>query len=366
MENQFRNLFHKVILNLKNRGIKKTLKKIRNRLNQKIHPLKYPMLTLDEELVEISNFHKKNAKKFSSTSVEFVCPFWRGDVLLALQVACTAALYGKKIRLHVSKDIFPWIQDFPYNEYIEIESLDIKIPDIRDKTKNLNKAIQLVVAKTDFSGLLVCPLPIRSLTDMKIDLVQFMLLSVGLPIETQLLNIKPLEKYNIDYTEYFGAVSPENVVLLHPNGGWKTKSMTYNLVKQISDIVHSKNLRIFQIGGSNDKKFEFLDGFIMRNLSLKIWKKLFTETKAIIGVDSWSAHFASIVNANQAVVMGCTSSKYVSSKRHYKKQQGNFIVFESDCENEACFSTNCKYSGENCSGMKIDSKKLSSWLSDIR
>ena len=353
------------LLTLRIFGVKKTLMRILQHLQRLRHPLLYPMITANGELTEISDFYKTNADKLSTDYIEFVCPFWRGDVLIALQVAFTAAAHGRKIRIHVSKGIFPWVQDFPYADYIKAEPVEIGVPYITEKTAGLYEAIKKVSSREDFSGLLVCPLPMKSLPDMEIDLVQFMLMTLGLPADTPLVAIRPYELDDTDLTEYLGQFPAHDVVLLHPYGGWETKSMTEEVVRTIYDVAHSKDLKIVQIGGSADKRFEFFDGYLMKNLSLKNWHGIFKKSKALIGVDSWTAHFASIAGLNHAVVYGCTESKYIESSRHYKNQNGSFIAFEPNCNNYPCFSTICKYNKNNCAKMSIDTNVLSVWLDSL-
>ena len=298
--------------------------------------------------------------------LEFVCPFHRGDVLLGLQVACTAATMGKKIRMHVSKDIYGWLESFPYKRYIQIEPIDIEIPKAETTGDFLQQALRKVALREDSSGLIACSHPKINLKDMGIDLVENMLRNIGLPITTKLINVVP----EINGSDVSSLI-PESIelgkcVLLHPNGGWELKSMSPKIIEQIANVVHRKDYKLIQIGGKTDKKTEFADAYILENISLSEWTILFKTAKAIISVDSWTSHFGSIVNANQVIVYGPTKSRDVESKRHFKNQEGAYLKFDSLCTNSPCDAFYCPKNGtRECNKMIIDEIKLVDFLSHV-
>lgn len=299
--------------------------------------------------------------------IELVCPFWRGDVLIIFEIAMTAAIkYNKKIRLHVSKDICEWLSDFPYKETIEILPIDIRIPNILERSIYLKLAIEKVASREDSSGLIICPHPTRSVRKMGMDLAEAMLFKLGLPIYTTIINVKPTLKNDLhSFVSLQEHILLEKSILLHPNGGWKTKSMNQKLIRKISEIAHKKGFFLLQIGGANDFKSDFVDGYAMGDFPLSIWHALFVSTKALIGVDSWTSHFAPIVNANQVVVFGSTTDEDVASKRHYENQDGQYLAFDSNCSDRACFKNVCEQGRLGCPKMTVDENAISSFLDEL-
>lgn len=328
-----------------------------------------PNLSLSNENIDLSDMSRIG--KPWRDWIEFVCPFHRGDVLVGIQIAYTAVLMGKKIRMHVSKDIYEWIQSFPYKQYFDVCPVDVPIPNAIEAESVLEKAIALVANREDSSGRVVSVRPKRDLDKMGLDLVEFILEELELPIDTKLENLKPISCGNdtdMILNDFFNNL--DSVVLLHPYGGWSLKSMPESIIKKIADTVHESGYKLIQIGGSNDKKAAYVDGYLLENISLSSWQKVFLGAKAIIGVDSWSSHFGAIINANQVVVYGSTSSRDVESKRHFVDQGGRYLKFETECADVPCHKMECKYAKVNrnkkyCNGMSVDKKKLMSFLQDV-
>ena len=140
--------------------------------------------------------------------------------------------------------------------------------------------------------------------------------------------------------------------------------MTDGIIKQISELVHKQELLLVQIGGA-DKKSPYVDGYILENLSASLWTGLFKGAKAVIGVDSWTAHFASIVGANQAILYGSTRAKEVESKRHFKDSSGAFLRLDSSCPAAPCNSLVCKFGSPHCRGMRANKKRLEAFLQRV-
>lgn len=326
-------------------------------------PFYNPVLSLSNEDVNLADFQRQG--KPWRDWMEFVCPFHRGDVLVGLQVACTAAAQGKKIRMHVSKDIYSWLEPFPYKQYIRLEPIDIGIPKAEETSVFMQQALHKVALREDSSCHIVCSHPKRALCSMGVDLVENMLENFGLPITTELLNVMP-DATGVDIAPILPkGVSVDNYILLHPNGGWQLKSLSPEIVKQISNVVHKKGCRLVQIGGDADRKMEFVDGYILKNLNMREWTALFTNAKAVIGVDSWTAHFGSIVNANQVIIYGSTASRDVESKRHFKNHKAAYLKFESLCDSVPCNAYECREGGTLCKKMFMDVERLSEFLGTI-
>lgn len=326
-------------------------------------PFYSPHLSLDNEDVTIADYSRVG--KPWRDWIEFVCPFHRGDVLIGLQVACTAAVHGKRIRMHVSKDVYEWLKAFPYERYIEIEPIDVPIPKAADTEYYNQQAKEKVALREDSSGYIVSAHPKRDLDKMGIDNVEFMLEQLGLPIDTKLINLLPVDIDEVDRAQYL-TIELDKTVLIHPYGGWSLKSMSDSIVKEVAGIVHASGYRLIQIGGASDEKITCADGYLLENMSLSEWKYVFQNAKAVIGVDSWTSHFGAIVNANQVIIFGSTSSRDVESKRHFEEQGGQYIKFESDCDETPCHSLQCKFGDSHCIGMGIDKKRLLDYLNELQ
>lgn len=299
--------------------------------------------------------------------IEFVCPFHRGDTLIGLQVAYTAAKHGIKIRMHVSALLIKWLKDFDYGDSIVLEAIDIGIPMAEETAIFLREAMDKVALREDSSGNIVCSHPIRHLEDMGIDLTENMLRQFGLPIDTKLVNVSVKNccaQRKKELEEMLG-YPPKKTILLHPYGGWTLKSMSPEIIKKIVRICHKVDCRVVQIGGEKDPEANEVDGKLLKNLPLREWAFLFKSVCAVIGVDSWTAHFASIVNANQAIVYGSTDHQDVGSKSHFANSAGECMVFSSQCDCVPCNSLLCQFGNEFCIGMDVD-ERLEAFLQNIK
>ena len=99
---------------------------------------------------------------------------------------------GKRIRMHVAQELFDWLKDFPYKDFLAIEPIDIGIPAANDTEPFLEAAEKKVRARPDFSGVLARSHPRDALSYIGIDLTEHMLLQLGLSRRTKLPNLRPL------------------------------------------------------------------------------------------------------------------------------------------------------------------------------
>ena len=283
---------------------------------------------------------------------------------MGLQVACTAAQKGIPVRMHVSKDLIHWLDDFAYGDDITLETIDIGIPKAEVTESYFAEAVRKVASREDFSGYLACSHPSKSLDELGIDLTENMLAQFGLPPDTQLRTVI-VKDISEDRKNEIAAKLPApmtQTVLLHPNGGWSLKSMSPETIKKTVGIVHALGFHVLQIGGPSDAPVEDADGYLLENLSLKDWAYLFRNSCALIGVDSWTAHFASIVHANQCIVYGSTAHKDVGSKPHFVDQTGKCLIMPSACEYVPCNSVSCRHGCRYCKGMTICADVIGSLL----
>lgn len=319
-------------------------------------PYYSPVLSLTNEEGNLAD--RPRVGKPWRDQIEFVCPFHRGDVLVGLQVACTAAKHGLKVRMHVSRELVSWLNDFEYGDSVTIEPIDIDIPTAEQTDQFLREATDKVALREDSSCRILCSHPVRNLEDMGIDLAENMLRQFGLPIDTKLINVgvkRCAAEREAQLREM--VVHPlEKTVLLHPYGGWQLKSMSPEIVKKTVKICHDAGYKVVQIGGAADAKTDGADGALLMDLPLSAWAFLFRSARAVIGVDSWTAHFASILDVDQAIVYGPTDHRDVGSKRHFLNSSGRCVVIPSHCELVPCNSLVCRRGSAFCVGMDIDDK----------
>ena len=319
-------------------------------------PFYSPILSLTNEDGDLSDCPRVG--KPWRDWIEFVCPFHRGDVLLGLQVACTAAKYGIRVRMHVSKELINWLESFDYGDGIILEPIDIGIPTAEQTSAFWREAMDKVALREDSSCRIVCSYPVRDLSEMGIDLTENMLRQFGLPIDTKLVNVS-VKHCSAEREKALGKMlgyPSQKTVLLHPYGGWSLKSMSPEIVGKVVQMCHKAGYQVVQIGGEKDPEAAEADGKLLENLSLSDWAFLFKSVHAVIGVDSWTAHFASIVNATQAIIYGSTDHRDVGSKRHFENSTRKCVVIPSLCTHVPCNFLTCRYGGKSCKGMNVDDK----------
>lgn len=297
-------------------------------------------LTLDNELYSLSEYPRKNKSGFEDR-IDILCPFHRGDVIVGLAVAQTYSLYKKKkVVFHVSKSIYNWICPYLFKE-LDIRIVDIGLPSTKDIASYFSKAAQEVISGPDFSGYLAVSHPKMSFDDSGTGIVQNLLLETGLPQDTKLVR-------NSFFTQ---KTQKSKIVLLHPYGSWQLKSFNSDQIKQLVDICHEFGLSVVQIGGRNDKKAEYCDDYYLSNENIACWKDLFSKCTCLIGVDSWSAHFAAFCDVPHITFFGSTSARYCSTSDFYKDSKSRYYIVDSSCELSPCNKLYCvKNKKGDCSG----------------
>ena len=297
-------------------------------------------LTLDNELYSLAEYPRKNKSGFEDR-IDILCPFHRGDVIVGLAVALTYSLYKKKkVVFHVSKSIYNWICPYLFKE-LDIRIVDIGLPSTREIASYFSKAAQEVIASPDFSGYLAVSHPKMSFDDSGTGIVQNLLLETGLPQDTKLVR-------NSFFTQ---KTQKSKIVLLHPYGSWQLKSFNSAQIKQLVEICHEFGLSVVQIGGRNDKKAEFCDDYYLSNENIACWKELFSKCTCLIGVDSWSSHFAAFCDVPHITFFGSTSVRYCTSSEFYKDSKSRYYIVDSSCELSPCNKLYClKNKKGDCSG----------------
>ena len=292
--------------------------------------------------------------------IEFVCPFHRGDVLIGLMVAYTASMHGKKLRMHVSKSIIPWINDFhlPF----DVLPIDIDIPPAKDTYPEFQKAMDSVSRRNDSSGYIIGSHPQFDFDFLGLDIVENMLnefnLSIKMPLEQILPDIKDISKDDI-------ALIKGKTAILHPYAGWKLKSMPNQLLYDVVKLVHSLGWKVIQIGGANDRKIDICDGWILKNESLGYWRNLFERSGLLIGVDSWTAHFAGILDIPQITFYGSTNARDVSSKKHYRMQKSKALIINTTAKCSPCHSFSCNRGENECPGFYLDEEAIKNFMREV-
>jgi len=74
------------------------------------------------------------------------------------------------------------------------------------------------------------------------------------------------------------------------------KSIPGHLLPELAGFVHNAGFKLVQIGGAADPQVDGCDGAILHNFLPSQWREIFALGRALIGVDSWTAHFASILD----------------------------------------------------------------------
>ena len=299
-------------------------------------------LTLDNELYSLAEYPRKNKSGFEDR-IDILCPFHRGDVIVGLAVALTYALYKKKkVVFHVSKSIYNWICPYLFKE-LDIRIVDIGLPSTKDIASYFSKAAQEVIDSPDFSGYLAVSHPKMSFDDSGTGIVQNLLLETGLPQDTKLVR-----------NSFFTQKSKKSkIVLLHPYGSWQLKSFNSKQIKQLVEICHEFGLSVVQIGGRNDKKAEYCDDYYLSNENIACWKELFSKCTCLIGVDSWSSHFAAFCDVPHITFFGSTSARYCSTSAFYKDSKSRYYIIDSSCELSPCNKLYCvKNKKGDCAGYK--------------
>jgi hypothetical protein len=295
--------------------------------------------------------------------IDIVCPFHRGDMILAVQVAAYAALTGKKIRLHVAEPLVSWAKEFGAD--IDIESVPVPVAAAQDTYRVLLDSYQFVATRPDCVSRIARCHPCRSLSDTGRNLVEYMLEQVGLPLDTRLPNLAPsstAEQRRVahDLVEAFGG----EVVFVHPLGGWHLKTLPPEIMAALAEETRRAGLKLIQIGAANDRRVEHTDGAILKDFMPSHWKEILALGRALICVDSWMAHFAAILDMPQVSLYGSTHPIHVSSKRWFRNQVSPCLTLGPAVNCSPCNSLTCiAYPDRDyCTGYTVDRLALRAFL----
>lgn len=352
------------------RGQDETIEqRIRNRQERHVMYLRYghqlmedpyysPNLSLMTENYDMANYPRIG--KPWRDWIEFVCPFHRGDVLLGTQIAYTAFQKGIKVRMHVSKEILPWIMDFEFP--FPVEPVPQGIPSIGQTYQLFQEAMQYVAGKKNCSGLIIGSHPQFDFDFLGLDIVENMLHEFRLPIMQLVDNFKPKLK---PMPEADKSIINSKTILFHPHGGWALKSLPKRCCQNVIQIMHNLGYQVIQIGGLNDSKIDDADGWLLKNESLGYWRSVFESAFLLIGVDSWTAHFASILDVPQITLYGPTNARDVNSKKHFMQRNAPSLICDTAADCSPCHSFVCLRDNPVCDGFDINSDKIGKFVLGI-
>jgi GT2 family glycosyltransferase len=272
--------------------------------------------------------------------IELICPFHRGDVLLAIQVAQSAAKAGMDIRLHVAEGLLSWVRDF--DATFEVAGIPVSVPNAEETASVLERAYQYVVQRADVSSRVVRLHPKRGLGATDRHLLSHVFEQMGVPLSNQLENFAPrVSAEQREWAKRLVCPQGEKVLLLHRSGGWGLKTIPEPLLSGLIDICHGSGYRVVQIGGKADPKVTNCDDWILENHTPSQWRAIFEASSVVVGVDSWSAHFASILNVPQVTFYGSTNPKHVHSKSYFKRGEAPSFILGPTVPCSPCDSLIC-------------------------
>ncbi|WP_176075955.1 glycosyltransferase family 9 protein [Burkholderia dolosa] len=298
--------------------------------------------------------------------IELVCPFHRGDVVLAAQVAAHVAQTGGRIRLHVAASLVSWAREFA--PMLDIESIPVGVVSAEETYPTLLRSYQYVVQRDDASPRIARCHPTRGLSETGVNLLEYMLEEVGLPRNTRLENRRPEVSENArriarDHLASLGG----NVVFVHPMGGWGLKSIPDHILTDLADEIRAAGFRLVPIGGASDRKMPQCDGAILENYMPSQWREILEHGCALLGVDSWTSHFGAILDIPQIGMYGSTHPKHVNTKKWFVEQRNECLILGPIVNCSPCNSLTCvsypdrKY----CSGYVVDRPALRAFLSRL-
>ncbi len=309
--------------------------------------------------------NRKLAGRQDNGTIEFVCPFHRGDVLIGLQVAAQAARLGLSIRMHVAAGLIGWVKDFAPD--FPIKPVPVPVPPAAQTILNLLRASLHVVQQPNTSPRIALSHPMRGLDATDNNLVAVMLEAVGLPGSTRLVALRPQPREE-QAQEARRRLAPygKNVILVHRSGGWGLKTIPDAVLRQIVSFMKQRNFSVVQIGGPGDEKVSYLDGAITEGLSPLQWAAIFHQSRALIGVDSWSAHFASILDIPQITLYGSTAPQHVNSKAFFIDQNSPSLLLGPVVDCSPCNSLTClRAPVDFCLGYTFDPEAVGAFLDSL-
>ncbi|MGI4747209.1 MAG: glycosyltransferase, partial [Janthinobacterium lividum] len=314
---------------------------------------------------DYSWFNRKLAGRQDSGRIEFVCPFHRGDVLIGLQVAAQAARLGVDIRMHVAAGLIEWVMDFTPG--FPIEPVPVPVPPAEQTVLNLLRASLHVVQRPDAAPQIALSHPMRGLDATDHNLVSVMLEAVELPASTRLIALRPQPgPQHVQNARQRLAPYGSNVILVHRSGGWGLKTIPDGILKRIVSFLKQRGFSVVQIGGPGDDQISYLDGAITEGLSPLQWAAIFQQARAVVGVDSWSAHFASILDIPQITLYGSTSPLHVNSKAFFVDQKSPSLVLGPVVDCSPCNSLTCLRAPiDYCLGYTFDAEAVGAFLDNL-
>jgi hypothetical protein len=295
--------------------------------------------------------------------IDIVCPFHRGDMLLAVQVAACAVSHGKSVRLHVAEPLVSWAKEFGAG--IAIESLPVPVAAAKDTYPVLLDSYQFVSLRRDSVPRIARCHPSRSLSDTGRNLIEYMFEQVGLPPDTRLPNLAPSSnaEQRCIARELVDEIGGD-VIFVHPLGGWHLKSIPPHIMAELAEETRRAGMKLIQIGAASDRRVEHTDGAILKNFMPSQWKEILALGRALISVDSWTSHFAAILDIPQICMYGSTHPTHVSSKRWFRDQVSPCLNLGPIVNCSPCNSLTCvTYPDRDyCTGYAVDRTALRAFL----
>jgi glycosyltransferase involved in cell wall biosynthesis len=298
--------------------------------------------------------------------IELVCPFYRGDLLLAIQVVGHATSLGMRVRLHTAMSLVPWVHDMSRD--IDVEPIPMPVAPAEQGYAQVLAAYLHVSQRLDASPRLARCHPSRSLSETNKSLLAYILEEIGLPTDSRLRNLKPQTNGEQQLIAR-QAMQPfgQDVVFLHPLGGWGLKSIPGHLLPELAGYVHNAGFKLIQIGGVADPQVDGCEGAILHNFLPSQWREIFALGRALIGVDSWTAHFASILDMPQVTLYGSTHPQHVNTKAWFAEQANPSLVLGPSVSCSPCNSFTCTTFVDRayCTGYSIDGEALQAFLASV-
>jgi hypothetical protein len=302
-------------------------------------------------------------KAVDAEPIELVCPFHRGDVILATQVAVHVMRSGRRIRLHVADSLVSWARDMCPD--LSVESIPVPVAAAQDTFRWLLASYKHVAQRSDASPHIARCHPARGLSGTDQNLLGYMLEEVGLAKDTLLQNSKPLAlpEHRQVAEELFFEFG-KKVVLIHPFGGWKLKTIPRELIVLLRATLREHGYSLIQIGGADDAQLEGCDGAILRNFNPAQWRPIFELADAIATVDSWSAHFAAILDVPQITFYGSTHPKHVNTKEWFHEKNHPSLALGPTVNCSPCDSLVCtRFPGAaRCHGFVFDQTSIDHFI----
>lgn len=297
--------------------------------------------------------------------IELVCPFHRGDVILAVQVAAHAQSLGKKIRLHVATQLVDWAKEFCPD--LDVEPIPVPVASAEQTYPQLLASFRYVTQRKDAAPSLARCHPTRGLSLTGQNLIEYMLEEVGLPTDTKVPNARPRataeqERVAEQIVSQFGG----EVVFVHPFGGWGLKSIPEHIMVKVAAELHEAGVKLVQIGGAADRRMEHCDGAILENFMPSQWCAILAHGRALLGVDSWTAHFGAILDIPQICLYGSTHPKHVNTKKWFVEQSNPCLILGPVVNCSPCNSLTCLAFPERnyCTGYTAGDGRLRTFLAN--